>query len=233
MKFHRLTTLIVLTLAALVSAHAIELRFINWEGEESALKFTNKSKTVTIHSAESSLSSGYTYDGPGPLVLFKEVVIEGKIVRQPAATLDVPANLTHAILVLAASDESKTAYAGIWIDDTPESRPAGTVRLVNLSNHAVAFNVDGAEFSIAPTANHQVPVRSNVRRVLMQAATQVGGKWEIVANNPLPMRNGLRVLIVLRDGRPQEGSEINIVDLLSFYDKPPALPGEKIAAAGR
>lgn len=231
MKFTHLVTLCVITFSTFASARAIELRFINWDGDEAALKFTNKGKTTTICAAESSLSPVYTFDGAGPLVLFKEILVEGKTVRQTAATLNVPASLTHAIIIVAATDASLSTYAGVWIDDAPASRPSGTMRLVNLSNHTVSFKVDVAEFTMAPSENHQLPVRTDARRILMQAATQVDGQWKVVANNPLPVRNGLRLLVLLRDGRPQEGSEVNIVDLLSFYDQPPALPGTPVASS--
>src|SRR4051812_19478496 len=168
MKFQRLVTLAVITFATLASAHALELRFINWDGDESALKFSNKGKTTTIIAAEGSLSPTYKFDGAGPLVLFKEVVVDGKVVHQPAATLTVPAGLTHAIVVIAATDATQSTYAGVWVDDSPESRPAGTLRMVNLSNHSVAFKVAASEFTIAPTEKRQVPLPSDVRRILMQ-----------------------------------------------------------------
>jgi len=233
MNIKRILALCVLAFSSFTAARAIELRFINWDGDEASLKFINKGKVVALHASESSLSAIYTFEGAGPLVLFKDVVVDGKTVRQTAATLAVPPGLTHAIVVLAATDATLNTYAGVWIDDSPAVRSAGTVRLVNLSNHSVAFKVDVAEFTIAPSENHQVPVRAGVRRILMQAAAQVDGKWKVVANNPLPVRNGLRLLVLLRDGRPQEGSEVNIVDLLSFYDQPPAIPGPKMASASR
>lgn len=224
MKLPRLPVFLCLLCGLLPSARAIELRFINWDGEDAGLNYTNKGKTVTIRAAESTFSPAYQFEGTGPLVLFKEVVIEGKTVRQTAATLPVPAGLTHAIVVLAATDSTQAAYAGMWIDDAPAARPAGTIRLVNFSSHSVTFKIDTSEFSISPAGTHQVPVKTNVRRILMQAATQVAGQWKIVANNPLPVRSSLRLLLLMRDGRPQEGSATNIVDLLSFYDQPPALP---------
>ncbi len=224
MNLPRLHLLLLIVFFAFVPARAVELRFINWDGDAADLKFANKSKIVTIHAAEGSLSPVYSFEGAGPLVLFKEIIVEGKKVRQPAATLAVPAGLTHAIVVIAATDATMTTYAGVWIDDAPDTRPKGTIRLVNLSTHAVSFKVDETQFTLAPSGNHQIPVRDNVRRILMQAATQVDGQWKVVANNPLPVRSGLRLLLLLRDGRPQEGSEVNIVDLLSFYDQPPEIP---------
>jgi len=228
MKLSTLTFYLGLISGLLIPARAIELRFINWEGEDGALKYTNKGKTVTIHAAESTFSPVYNFEGAGPLVLFKEVVIEGKTVRQTAATLPVPAGMTHAIVVVAATDATLTTYAGMWIDDSPVTRPAGTIRLVNFSTHSVSFKIDTSEFTVAPAGTNQVSVKTNVRRILMQAATQVDGQWKVVANNPLPVRSSLRLLLLMRDGRPQEGSQPNIVDLLSFYDQPPALP-EKAA----
>lgn len=224
MSFARIPLMFLMVVLALASARAVEVRFINWDGDASDLKFTNKGKTITVRAAESSLSPVYVFDGPGPLVLFKEAVVEGAVVRQTAATLEVPAGMTHGIVVLAATDAEANAYAGVWIDDAPEVRPKDSIRLVNLSSHTLAFKVDATEFMLAPSGNHQIPVRSNTRRVLMQAATKVEGQWKIVANNPLPVRSGLRVLVLLRNGRAQEGSEVNIVDLLSFYDLPPELP---------
>jgi hypothetical protein len=52
----------------------------------------------------------------------------------------------------------------------------------------------------------------------------VNGRTEIIAGNPVPMRPGLRLLLVLRDGRPATGRTTNIVDILSFYDRPPVSP---------
>lgn len=229
MKLSPLHVLFGLLFVLVAPARAIELRFINWDGEDAALKYTNKGKTVTIHAAESALSPVYVFEGAGPLVLFKEVVVDGKIARQTAATLPVPPGMTHAIVVVAATDETLTTYAGMWIDDSPVTRPAGTIRLVNFSTHSVSFKIDNSDFTVAPASNHQVPVKANVRRILMQAATQVDGQWKAVANNPLPVRSGLRLLLLMRDGRPQEGSATNIVDLLSFYDQPPALPEKAVA----
>ncbi|CAM3021315.1 hypothetical protein [Rariglobus hedericola] len=233
MKLSSVIFYLGLVSALLTPARALDLRFINWDGEDGGLKYTNKGKTVTIHAAESSFSPVYKFEGAGPLVLFKEVMIEGKIVRQTAATLAVPAGLTHAIVVVAATDAELTTYAGMWIDDSPVTRPAGTIRLVNFSSHSVAFKIDTSEFTIAPTSTEQVPVKTNVRRILMQAATQVEGKWKVVANNPLPVRSGLRLLLLMRDGRPMEGSEPNVVDLLSFYDQPPAIPENGVAGVTR
>lgn len=228
------SSLIATALLAWVPAaalNAVELRFLNWEGRTDALHFANKGGTVAIQADENPLSPAYIFEDAGPLVLFKDVVIEGKTVRVPAGTLAVPADLTHAIVVLSAIDKAPNTYAGAWIDNSPTARPARTALLINRSHYPVAFKMDSTELTLAPNGTHQFSFSSNAEsRVVVQASAQVNGKWDPIFGNPLPVRSGLRVLLLLRDGRPQPGSKTNLVDILSFYDRPPALPAAQTSA---
>lgn len=213
----------LIVLVPLASTHAVELRFLNVEGDESALKFTNKGEVVAISVSENTLSPVYQFGETGPLVLFKEVVTDGKIVRVTAATLEVPSDLTHALFVLSATDKTLATYSGAVIDDSPMTRPAGTILLLNGSRHPLSFKLDAEEFTLAPRGVHQMPFSQDINRIAVQADAKVAGKWERVFGNPLPVRAGVRVLLLLRDGRPQIGSKTNLVDMLSFYDRPPAV----------
>lgn len=204
-------------LATCVSA--VELRFLMSEGSEEALKFIENGKTVSIRADENTFSDTYTFTGEGPLVLFKEVVRDGKTERETAARVTIPAGLTHAIIIL--TDEKPAGYVGTCLDDSPVSRHAGTVRAVNLSRHKVTFKMGTAVFIVAPGENHQVLFPPETDRMVMRAETEVNGRTELIAGNPVPLRPGLRVLLVLRDGRPGAGRTTNLVDMLSFYDRPP------------
>lgn len=203
--------------------HAVELRFLTADGTDESLKFSNHGKTVPIYADESSLSPVYGFEDAGPLVLFKEVVSDQKTVRVPAATLTVPPGLTHAIVVLTAAT-APGAYTGAWIDDSPTARPAGTIRVVNLSKNRVTLRIDTASFTLAPSESQQVSVTPDVTRVSMQADAQSGDRREPIAGNPIPMRPGLRLLLILRNGRPAPGSPTRLVDILPLYDRPPVQP---------
>ncbi len=216
--------LLFAALLPLVSLQAVELRFLNWEGQEDALKFTSDGTTVAISADENALSPSYHFEETGPLVLFKEVPDEGRTRRVTVATLAVPRGLTHAVVLLTAGDKTLTTYSGLWIDDSPTARPVGTVLLLNRSQHPLAFKMDETEFTLAPKAMHQLPVSADVKRIVVKADAEVAGRWEPVIGNPLPVRPGVRVLLLLRDGRPQPGIKTNLVDMLSFYDFPPAQP---------
>lgn len=206
-----------------ISLHAVELRFLATEGTEESLKFASRGKTVPIRADDNALSPAYVFDESGPLVLFREVVSDQKTVRVPAATLTVPPGLTHAIIVLTAT-AVPGAYAGACIDDSPSARPAGTVRVVNLSKHRVTLRIDTAGFTLAPFETQQVSVTPEVTRVSMQADALAGDRREPIAGNPIPMRPGLRLLLILREGRPSPGNPTRLVDLLPLYDRPPAQP---------
>lgn len=226
----RFTRWLFFALMPLAALRAVELRFLNLEGHENALKFTSKGKTVAITADENSLSPIYHFEGPGALELFKEIVVDGKTTRVPSATLAVPTELTHAVVLLIAGNASSSNYSGVWIDDSPVTRPAGTVLLLNRSRHPLSFKIDEAEFTLVPKATHQLPFSSTVKRVAVKADAEVAGRWESVIGNPLPVRPGVRVLLLLRDGRPQPGMPTNLVDMVSFYDFPPAQPGSPVSS---
>ena len=224
-KLFRLLAITLMVLAPQVSSHAVEVRFLSVEGMDHVLKFTNKGDAIAITADENAISPVYEFEGAGPLVLFKEIVVDGKTVRATAATLEVPPDLTHVLVVLTATDKALTTYSGVVIDDSPATRPAGTILLLNRSRYPLSFKLDAEAFTLEPKSVHQMPFSQDINRIVVQADAKVADKWERVFGNPLPVRAGVRVLLLLRDGRPQMGAKTNLVDMLSFYDRPPAVTG--------
>jgi hypothetical protein len=219
-----LSCLAAAILLPLAAARAVEVRFLNVDGPEYALKFTNAGKSVGITADDNAFSAAYPFSGKGPLVLFKETTVDKKTARVTAATIELPRELTHALVVLTAVDKSLATYSGTVIDDSPVTRPAGTILLLNSSRHPLSFKLDAEEFTLAPKGVRQMPFSQDINRIVVQADALVDGNWTRVFGNPLPVRSGVRVLLLLRDGRAQPGSNPNIVDMLSFYDHPAALP---------
>jgi len=222
LRFSR--TVMAFALLALASAHAVELRFLNVEGSESALKFSSRGAVVAITADENALSRAYAFEGAEPLVLFKETVVDGAPVRVTAATLPLPPALTHVLVILTATDKTRATYSASVMDDSPVTRPVGTILLLNRSTYSLSFKMDAEEFTLAPKGVHQMPFSQDINRIVVQADAQVADKWERVFGNPLPVRAGVRVLLLLRDGRPQTATKTNLVDMLSFYDRPLAAP---------
>jgi hypothetical protein len=216
--------------AVLTKANAVEFRLINFDGSDSTLKYAEKGKVITVSASENGLSEPYQFTGSGPLVLFKEVIREEKVVRETAATVSLPAAATHAIVIIAATDSSLKTYAAVLVDDSPESRPAETIRFVNLTSYTTAFKFAGTEFSIASGGNHQVRFDPALQRIILRGAANVNGSWTLISGNPVPVRAGLRILILMRNGRAVIGDATSAVDMLSFYDRPPPIPGSPVAS---
>jgi len=231
MKTMRLPVLLfAVCLICTAAAQAVEFRLLNWDGYDADLKFTNGGKAVPVSANENDFSIVYKYTETDPIIFYKEVKRDDKTVKEIAATVAVPADMTHGILILAATDSTLKTYVGLWVDDSPESRPASTIRFVNLSSHKTVFKLGNEQFSLSPSGTHQVKFDPAVQRVVLQGAAQVDSQWIQFSGNPIPVRAGLRLLVVMRDGRPSIGRDPTPVDLLSFYDRPPVPP---VAATGR
>lgn len=219
-----LRLLIVILLAVtggVAPLRAIEFRLISWEGEVLGLKYSNGTTQVPIDAAEGALSSPYRFEGSGPLVLYREVEVEGKTVRIPMASLTIPSGYTQAIILLAYADATRTTYIGSWINDSPEVRPPQTVTYRNFSSYPIAIKIGATEHVIGPKEGHTQTTDPKVERVVFKAATQTPSGWKVVASTVQPVRPGLRTLVLIRDGRPDYTGHKELVDLLMFNDYPP------------
>lgn len=218
------TRLLILLFSAITvlapSSRALEFRLLSWSGSLEDLKYSNGSRVVEIMAGDSSLSPKYQFTGTGPLVLFREIKQDDKIVRQPVASLSPPEGFTHAILVLTAADDAGTHYVARWINDSPEVRKAQTITYENLSSYSVAIKLGEEELTLAPLERLTRPTNSSRMRLTLKVAAQKGGGWELVSSSSQPIRPGLRTLVILRDGRLANGVR-STIDYLSFNDLPP------------
>ena len=230
MKPHLFRWLLVALAPCVLPLHALEFRLVSWEGDISDLNYSDGNTPVPVSASEGALSTPYHFEGPGPLILYKEVPAEGKIVRQPMATLTIPPNFTAAIILLAYADPSRTTFTGTWIDDSLEARPPQTVTYRNFSSYPVAIKLGAGDYAIAPQGSLTQLTDSAVERVLFKAAAQTKSGWKAIASTVQPVRPGMRTLVILRDGRPSPGTGIKaLVDMLRFNDYPPP-PASVIAS---
>jgi hypothetical protein len=199
----------------------LEFRLISWAGTIEDLKYANGQKSVDVVAWDSVLSPKYQFTGAGPLVLFREIQLEDKTVREPVASLTPPAGFTHAILLLAPTDATKKTYTARWINDSPEVRQAQTITYENLSSYPVAIKLGEEKLTIAPQETLSRPTNPAFRRLALQIAAQTEKGWELVVSQSQPIRPGLRTLVLLRDGRPGPDGIKERLDYLTFSDLPP------------
>jgi len=204
------------------SVHALEFRVISWSGALTNLRYENAGRSVALLADEGVLSESYSLRTGGILELYREVGPDGHKTRETVAKLSPPERLEQAILVLAPLDAAGSGYTGLWIDDSPTARPVNHLAFRNLSSHAVALKVGGDEFNLAPQGGRQLVFDPTKRSLPLKLAAQAGAGWTLVATQPQTVRQGYRILVLLRDGRiNQEDGSFRPVDLVTIFDRMP------------
>lgn len=223
-------TLLALLFSCLAPAvRALEFRVVSWDGEIAGLFYAEGTKTPEIVAEEGVYSRGYATAVTGPLILFRQVAEAGETRRVPVAELPAPVGFTHALLVLSPADSARTRFTGVWIDDSPTSRPAQSITFRNLSPMAVALRLGAGEHSLDPGASLTLPTDAAARRMPFKLAAQTSEGWRIVASGSQAVRPGRRTLVLLRAGREQPDGRHDPVDLVVLND----LPAPVLAAAQR
>lgn len=222
--------LLTFTVISLVPARALEFRVISWDGEISGLHFAQGTKSVEIITDEALFSPTYATNETTPLVLFREVTQDGKIIRVPAASLTPPPDFTRAILVLAAADAARTTFTGVWINDAPEARPPQTITVRNLSTRTVALRFGATERTLPANETFTVPTDPAAQRIPFKMAALTETGWRVVASSSQAVRPGRRTLILLRDGRPQAAGVQDLIDMVTVSDRIPLPPPTSVAS---
>lgn len=212
------------------AARALEFRLLSWDGDFEDLNYINGGKPIRVAAREGALSPKYQFTGAGPLVLFREVRKDDKIVREPVATVTPPAGHTHAILLLAPTDATGTSYTTRWINDSPEVRKAQTITYENLSSYPVMIKLGKDKIALEPEGKLTVPTNPDVYRVALMVAARTSKGWELVISSSQPVRRGLRTLVILRDGRDNPHGSKDPIAYLAFNDLPPLPEGETVAS---
>lgn len=210
--------LFVVSLAVISSAQALEFRVLSWSGEIRGLKYQDGVQTVELQANEDALSRFYRKNDGTPLVFFREAAVAGNSVRVPVAAPSAPEGMTRGILVLSPR-ASGDGYDGGWIADDAQAAPPGTLRFLNYTRRSLAVRTSGDQWMQAPGEARRVEFESGRRAVPILVAAEIDDEWRRVVNVSQPVRDGHRLLVLLRDGRPSPGGITSPVELLVLYDR--------------
>jgi hypothetical protein len=238
---------VLLALGLIASAaplHAIQFRLLGWTSADVNLQCVINNKPVELSVFTDDFSPVYEFKGEGPLVLYKMMEHEGKPQKQIACTVTIPPGMEQGVLLLIPGDDTKAVYRKVipnhfgfvvdtapliydyvWLDDSVEVRPVGTIEFRNLSQLPVALQIEQRQLTLAPKAKAQVPLLEGAKRMAFRAAAQLSGQWKVFATNPLPTRGPERMMVIIRDGPAAmqgvlEPGEPNI-RMISLFDWPP------------
>lgn len=245
----------LLLLACVAHAHAVQFRLLGWAAQDLNLRFDVRQKPTEVYVSTESLSPAYEFTEAGPLVFYKQVEHEGKIIKQVACSVAIPPGLEKGVLLLVPGDETKAVsrnvlpdahgfvseraplvYDYVWIDDSPAARPPGTIEFRNFSRHPIAFQLEQHRHVLAPETKVQLPLTPGVKRMTFRGAAEVDGEWKVFAKNPLPTRGPERMMVILRDGpeidahaRPDHAN----IRMISLFDWPDTSPKPPVLTAKR
>jgi hypothetical protein len=127
-------------------------------------------KPAPISAAEGRLSPAYGFDGPSPLVLFRQKPgTDGKSVEVPVANYPVPSGVSRALLLLLPEGGQGAAYRVMAIPNAPANIPPGNALVKNLTADRVAVLLGDHRIFLDPDAsalveisgvqNHSLPFR--------------------------------------------------------------------------
>lgn len=242
-------------LACALPAQALEFRLLGWAAQDLNLRFDTRQKSTDVYVSTETLSPTYHFPDGGPLVFYKQVEHEGQVLKQIACTVVIPPGMEKGVLLLVpgddslathhnvipdrhgfVSDQAPLVYNYVWIDDSPEARPSGTIEFRNLSRLPIAFQLEQHRHVLAPQSKVQLPLVPGAKRMTFRGAVEMDGQWKVFAKNPLPTRGPDRMMIILRDG-PAIDESANEgrpnIRMISLFDWPAPPPETTASLASR
>jgi hypothetical protein len=124
--------------------------------EVRGLYYDSLGESIPLRLSPAYVSSGYRYQGPSPLVIYrKEENQNGEVVKVPAASVDIPVDWMEVLLFFAKSGEG-ISYRVFVVDGREDSFPPGSYRLYNLTSGKVRGRIGSEVFSIPPEGVSQI-----------------------------------------------------------------------------
>jgi hypothetical protein len=220
-----------------VPLSALEFRVLSWQGSLDGIFLLEGSKRVPILGEESRLSPKQTAPSAEQLTLYREVMVEQRLVPVVVVALPMPREYSRAILVLSQNPANPSQVSGFWLNDTLSAFPVGSFVFHNLSQHSVALKVEGQVRMLESRESWQAGFSAASRRTHASAAIQDGEAIRHILNHALKTHPDYRILLVFRNGRPHmEGSdEIDMpVEYVMIYDhQPPENPSGDVSGVER
>jgi hypothetical protein len=181
-------------------------------------------KSVHLHASDVSLSTLYEAPKTDPLVLYREIPPpppETKPRRVPVLSVDLGSR-SPALLVLKATP-SGTVTSKV-IDDSWDSFPPQTVRVLSFSRRSTAAQIEGNNAELPPLGFHIFPYSSAKPRIRVKVASLNGGTWKLQFNNSQAVLPGYRINMVVLDFEPTpqdpEPEGVNVLKMIDPLSPP-------------
>lgn len=210
----------------------MSVRLMSWEGELSDLLLADGTAFLPARAGEFILGRAVFLNRRTPTMrVFRELTVEGAKRKLPVADVPLPEGTSSILVVLApAPVGSPLPIQGRALDQSLEVHPLNTVRIVNFSNRTLALRVGEKTAVSAPGADDRFPFPSGgVPQVPVEVAVNTPEGWQLVQRSLQPAPAGRRILVVVRDGRPDfsipdPALRTKPVDAVFLIDRAPPAP---------
>lgn len=215
-----------------VSAPGMSVRLMSWEGELSDLLIADGTAFLPARAGEFILGRAVFLNRRTPTMrVFREQTVEGAKRKLPVADVPLPEGTSSVLVMLApAPAGSPFPIQGRALDQSLEVHPLNTVRIVNFSNRTLALRVGEKTAVSPPGADDRFPFPAGgAPQVPVEVAVNTPEGWQSVQRSLQPAPAGRRILVVVRDGRPDLSIQdpalrTKPVDAVFLIDRAPPAP---------
>jgi hypothetical protein len=213
-------------------ASGMSLRLMSWDGALTDLWVSDGGSYLPVKAGEFVLGRALFLGRKTTSVrFFKDQIIDAVTRKQPVAEVSLPEGTTSALVVLApAPAGSPLPFQGRALDQSLETHPLNTMRIVNFSNLKLALKVGGETAVITAGAEKNFPFPSSgPLHITVEVAVDTAGGWTMVQRSLQPAPPGRRILVIVRDGRPDYSIQdpalrTKPVDVIFLIDRAPPAP---------
>lgn len=211
---------------------------MSWEGELTGLLIADGTAYLPARAGEFTLGRAVFLNRRTPTVrVFREQTVEGAKRKLPVADVPLPEGTASVLVMLApAPAGAALPIQGRALDQSLEAHPLNTVRIVNFSNRTLALRVGDKTSVSAPGGDDQFPFPAGgPPQVPVEVAVNTPDGWQLVQRSLQPAPAGRRILVLVRDGRPDFSIQdpalrTKPVDAVFLIDRAPPPP---VTAAGK
>lgn len=229
-----LGTLFSLILLLSAPLPALEFRVLSWHGGLDGIFLLQGANRIPLLGDGINLSERKNTPPGEQLTLYREVMVETRLVPVAVATLPIPKDYARAILVVSQNLEYPNLVSGFWLNDTLNDFPVGSFIFHNRADFAVALKVEETVHLLDQLASWHVGFLATTSRTRATVAIRDGEAVRLILNQSLKTHPRYRILLIFRNGRPnqEDSDEIDMpVEYLMIYDyEPPDNPSESVSA---